>query len=221
MIKTREPSPPRQEGDATMTLLVADPDLRRRLLAERRASGGDRSDEVWNGVYVMSPLADDEHQRIVSRLTAILETVVGMPGLGEVRASSNISDRVKGWKQNYRCPDLAVRLEGGRARIRKRHWYGGPDFAVEVISPGDRTRQKFDFYAQVGTRELLLIDRDPWSLELYRLAGDRFVPMGVSRPGAPIELRSGVVPLTFRLIEAEGRPRIEVVHVPAGTRWVF
>ena len=46
-----------------MSLLVSDPELKERLLAERRASGGDRYDEVWDGVYVMSPLADDEHQR--------------------------------------------------------------------------------------------------------------------------------------------------------------
>jgi Uma2 family endonuclease len=204
-----------------MTLLVADPDLRRRLLAERRASGGDRFDEVWDGVYVMSPLANDDHQRIVARLTAILDQVIGQAGLGEVRPGVNVSDRVKGWKQNYRCPDVAVRLEGGRARILTNHWCGGPDFAVEVISPGDRARQKLDFYAAIGSRELSLIDRDPWSLELYGLAGDRLVPVGVSRPGAPIELRSNVVPLTFRLIEEGGRPRIEVVHVPAGSRWVF
>ena len=48
-------------------------------------------------------------------------------------------------------------------------WYGGPDFAVEVISPFDRSRKKFEFYARVGVRELLLVNRKPWSLELYRL----------------------------------------------------
>lgn len=204
-----------------MALPVTGPDLRRRLIAERRASGGDRHDEVWDGVYVMSPLTGDDHQRIVARLTAILETVVGIPGFGAVRPGVNVSARVKGWKQNYRCPDLAVYLEDGRARILTNHWRGGPDFAIEVVSRGDRARQKREFYAAIGTRELLLIDRDPWSLELYGLAGDRLILWGVSRPGAPIELRSDVLPLTFRLVEEANRPRIEVIHLPDASRWVF
>src|SRR5690242_2792786 len=135
-----------------MTLLVIDPALRRRLLAERRASGGDRYDEVWDGVYVMPPLADDEHQRIAGRLHSILDIVIGMPGLGEVRPGVNVSDRVRGWKSNYRCPDVAVRLNGGKARILRKHWCGGPDFAVEVVSRADQSRKKLEFYAGIGTR---------------------------------------------------------------------
>jgi Uma2 family endonuclease len=210
-----------REGDATMTLLVTDPDLRRRLIAERRANGSDRFDEAWDGVYVMSPLADDDHQRIVAKLTHILEAAIGDPGLGDVRPGVNVSDRVKGRKANYRCPDVAVRLEGGRARILKNHWYGGPDFAVEVVSRGDRSREKLGFYAAVGVRELLIIDRDPWALELYGLRGEQLVPLGVSRPEQPAELASAVVPLTFRLVPQEGRPKIEVVHVPTGRRRAF
>ena len=165
-----------------MTLLVTDPDLRRRLLAERRASGADRYDEVWEGVYVMSPLAGDDHQRVVMRLASILDQIVGESGLGEVRPGVNVSDRIKGWKQNYRCPDVAVRLEGGRARILKNHWFGGPDFAVEIISPRDRSRKKFGFYADVKVHELLLVARRPWCLELYRRRGDQWDLVGKSSP---------------------------------------
>jgi len=46
---------------------------------------------------------------------------------------------------------------------------GGPDFAVEILNPGDRTPEKLPFYASVNVRELLVVDRDPWSLELFRL----------------------------------------------------
>ena len=51
-----------------MSILVIDPALSERLLAERRKSGGDRYDEVWDGVYIMSPLANDEHQEIATGL---------------------------------------------------------------------------------------------------------------------------------------------------------
>ena len=40
-----------------MALMVLDPTAEKRLKAERQASGLDRYDEVWEGVYVMVPLA--------------------------------------------------------------------------------------------------------------------------------------------------------------------
>jgi len=204
-----------------MSILVTDTALADELLAGRRASGGDRHDEVWEGVYVMSPLANDDHQRLVTRFSAILEVVIGIPGLGDVRAGTNVSDREEGWSQNYRCPDVAVRLNGGRARICKTHWVGGPDFAIEIVSPGDRSRDKLAFYAAIGTRELLVIDRDPWALELYGLRGDLLVPTGLSRPESSEVIASTVLPLTFRLMPGDLTPRIEVVHVADGLRWTI
>jgi len=34
------------------------------LIERRRETGADRYDEVWDGVYVMAPLATNEHQRL-------------------------------------------------------------------------------------------------------------------------------------------------------------
>ena len=45
-----------------MTALINDPKLEEKLIAKRQAAGADKFDEVWDGVYVMSPLANDEHQ---------------------------------------------------------------------------------------------------------------------------------------------------------------
>lgn len=205
----------------TTTVLIADPNLRNRLIAERRASGGDRYDEVWDGVYIMSPIAGDDHQRIVARFTFILESVIGIPGLGAVRAGVNVSDREDGWEHNYRVPDVAVRLNDGTARILETHWHGGPDFLIEILSAGDRARDKLDFYAAIGVREVLIVDRDPWSLELYGRREGRMIPLGVSRAEAPQLLASAVVPLTFRLVVEDERSRIEVAHPESGQRWVF
>ena len=137
-------------GGRIMSLLVRDPTDRDQILAKRRASGGDRYDEVWEGQCVMSPLAADEHQRIVGKLTTILELVVGMPGQGEVRAGINLSDRTKNWEQNYRVPDVAVRLEGGAAQIHEAHWSGGPGFVVEVMSPYDGAQRSCGFTRRLG-----------------------------------------------------------------------
>ncbi|MDQ3440699.1 MAG: Uma2 family endonuclease [Planctomycetota bacterium] len=202
-----------------MELVVTDPDLRERLIAERQASGGDRFDEVWEGTYVMAPLANDEHQGIQTGLAAVFQIVVGWPGAGLVRAGVNVSDREEGWEHNYRCPDVVVILNGTSARNCNTHWVGGPDFAVEVRSRGDRTPQKLPFYASVNVRELLVIERHPWFLELYRLADGELAPVGRCAAGDSETLNSEVLPLSFRLIPASPRPTIEVTHQESGQHW--
>ena len=167
-----------------MEALINDPAFLRRLIRRRKASGADRFDEVWDGVYIVSPGAGDEHQKIGGKLYIALDATIESPGLGEVRQIPNVSDRQKGWRQNYRCPDVAVFLNGTSAICKGAYWVGGPDFAVEVISPYDRSRKKLDFYAKVGVKELLLVDRKPWALELYRLQD------GGARPGRQVRPRS-------------------------------
>src|SRR3990172_5790454 len=138
-----------------MVSMITDPMLEDELVAQRQRTGADRYDEVWDGVYVMAPLADDEHQALVSGITAVLHVAVGWAGLGEVRPGVNVTDREDDWKQNYRCPDVVVFTNDTQAENRGTHWLGGPDFVVEIASPHDRSREKLAFYAAVGTRELL------------------------------------------------------------------
>jgi Uma2 family endonuclease len=203
-----------------MKLLINDPEQVRRLIRERRRSGGDRYDEVWNGVYVMSPLADNEHQKLILNLSAALLATVGTREGASVFAGANVSDRPDDWTKNFRCPDVLVFLPGNPAEDRGSHWLGGPDFAVEVISRRDRSRKKFDFYAKVGVRELLLVDRKPWRLELYRLIGGRFEPAGISEPGRGEILTSNVLEMTFRLVTGQTRPQIEVTCPADGRTWL-
>ena len=195
-----------------MVLLVSDSELEKRLIAKRREFRSDRWDEVWDGVYVMNPIPNNEHQEIVGNLTHALHDAVQDPGLGLVFPGVNLTDRKSGWKKNYRCPDVAVFLKGTKAEDRDTHWYGGPDFAVEIRSPKDRSRKKLGFYAKVGKRELLLVDRAPWALELYRLEAAELKLVGRSTPTDPLVLASEVVPLTWRLVAGDDRPRIEILH---------
>jgi Uma2 family endonuclease len=202
-----------------MAMLLRDRSLERRIIARRRRLGLDRFDEVWDGVYIMSPLADDLHQRFATRLAAILTLGAGLPEESEVRAGTNISDREVDWKKNYRCPDVAVFLPDTKAVCKGAFWYGGPDFAVEVVSPRDRSRKKLPFYAQVRTRELLIVDRKPWALELYRLHEGRLDLVGRSTVEDPVTLRSEVVPLSFRLVAGEDRPHIELTRHDGREQW--
>lgn len=203
-----------------MSVVVLDPMEVKDYLQRREASDASQHDEVWDGVTVVSPLANDEHQKIVTDLSGIFFIAVAAPGLGQVRAGINLSDRETDWLRNYREPDVVVFLQGTAARNLGTHWVGGPDFAVEVISPHDWTRRKLPFYAQIGTRELFLVDRDPWALELYCLEGGALVLAGKSDLSQPNVLTSSILPLTFRLVPGEARPSIEVVHADEVQRWL-
>ena len=49
-----------------------------------------------------------------------------------------------------------------------------------IVSRDDHSREKISFYEKVGVRELLIIDRDPWQLELFRLASGRLESAGIA-----------------------------------------
>jgi Uma2 family endonuclease len=204
-----------------MPTLVMDPRIEEELLENRRAWGGDKFDEVWDGVYVMSPLPNNEHQELLSKLgTAFANAFANRP---EVRVfpGVNVSDRREGWEHNYRCPDVAIVLPDSRAIDCDTFFLGGPDFVVEIISDYDRSREKFEFYARIGVRELLLVDRNPWKLELYRLKGAELVCAGAVEPASPSPLSSEVLLLTFRLLaRATARPQIEIANSATGERWL-
>ena len=204
-----------------MAVMVLDPDMEQQILAERLCSDGDQYDEVWEGVYIVTPLPNDEHQEIVSGLDAILYDVIAAPKLGKVRAGVNLSDREEDWKKNYREPDVAVFLRDTKAVSHGTHWQGAADFLVEIISPGERTRDKIPFYSNIGVVELLVIDREPWKLELYRQENGQLTKVGESTPAAPDVLASQTVGLTFQLLPGETRPQIQITHPATGRQWVI
>ncbi len=204
-----------------MTTLILDEYVEEKILAERRASGLDRFDEVWDGVYVMAPLANNEHQSVVSELTAVLMAVCGWELGAKVFAGCNVSDREFDWKSNYRCPDNAVYCKENPARNLRTHWLGGPDFAIEVTSDKDRSWEKLAFYASIQTRELLVIDRNPWKLSLLRLDGLQMTLVGTSTVDDSAAVTSQVIPLSFRLVPRSNLlPGIEVKHTVDGRTWL-
>ena len=74
--------------------------------------------------------------------------------------------------------------------------------------------------AQPGTRELLLVDRKPWALELDRLEAGVLRLVGKSTLEGPQILTSAVLPLRFRLVEGEARPRIRVEPAVGLQTWL-
>jgi Uma2 family endonuclease len=202
-----------------MALMVLDPTVEKRLRAEREASGLDRYDEVWEGIYIMAPLANNEHQDLQFEMAAALKDAIGKGQTVRIQTGANVSDREAEWLDNYRIPDVVVVYPGGAARDCDTHWCGGPDFCVEIASPGDRSRDKLDFYARIGVRELLLVDRDPWDVQLYRLTNGRLDSVGHSDLSGGDPIISEVVPVSFRLVAGVPRPKIEVTHRDGARRW--
>jgi Uma2 family endonuclease len=186
-----------------MSMIINDELIEARLLEERRAKGLDGHDEVWDGVYVMSPLANNEHQRLTSELVVALHGIVSAKGLGRIYPGAIVSDRDVDWTKNYRVPDVLVFLNGTTAEDRDTHWFGGPDFAIEIVSPGDRSLEKLDFYATVNTRELLVIDRKPWRLTLYaRGSNEAMQPVAVSGLDRESIVESTVISAQFALVQS-------------------
>jgi len=204
-----------------MKSMILDPDLTRRLIRRRRRLGHDRKDEVWDGVYVMAPDADIEHEFFGFELAVAFREAIGGPPAGLVLAGGNVSDQEVKWTKNYRCPDVSVFLPGNPAQNRRTHWFGGPDFAVEVMSPYDRSRRKLPFYAKVGVRELLLVNRRRWALELYRLHDDALELVGKSVPETSAILTSTVLPVSFRLLPDSPRPQIELTRTDGTQKWLI
>ncbi len=203
-----------------MAALITDPDLEASVRSQRAEWGGNRYDEVWEGTYMMIPLPNSEHTNLQARLRWVFQTALGEASPAMVHAGLNVSDRADDWKQNFRCPDVAVVFPDGAARDYGTFHLGGPDFVVEIISPYDRSREKFDFYSNVKVRELLLVDRNPWSLELYRLRGDQLELVGQSTLNQPNVLQSEVLRLSLRLVAGQKRPQIEMRHADGSGHWL-
>ncbi len=189
---------------------VTDPDEARAFVRRRQQDEIDQQDEVWEGVYVVAPLANNPHQDVTTALAGLFFYAVNLEGQGRVLAGANVSDRRDGWEHNYRCPDVVVVLNGGRAVDCGTHWMGGPDFLVEVQSTGDATEEKLPFYGALGVRELLVVHRDTRRLRLYRLDGRQLVEVPPATEQGAEWLASQVIPFAFRDLEVEGAPRTEV-----------
>ncbi|MEX2171403.1 MAG: Uma2 family endonuclease [Pirellulales bacterium] len=194
-----------------MDTLIVDPHTSARLIEERRARGADRFDEVWEGTYLMAPAPNDEHQDLGGGFTEVLRTVFDRVQVGTTRPGINLTSDPNDWEHNYRVPDVAVFLKGSPAVCHGAFWSGPPDFIVEIVSPYDKTREKLNFYGKLGTRELLIVDRDPWRLELHRLQRGKLRLVTSVVPGDLVVIESDVLPLRFRLLSGEPRPVIEVI----------
>jgi len=144
-------------------------------LAKRRLTGIDRFDEMWEGVLHMAPAPAYEHQRIVSAIDRFLGTLCEQRGRGVLAIGINVFNEASN-EPDYRISDFSF-VANGRQHILARDGIrgGGPDAVIEIRSPDDETYEKLPFFARLGVREVIVIDRDTKRPEIYRLAGPQYV----------------------------------------------
>jgi Uma2 family endonuclease len=134
-----------------MPTLVLDPPPQalEALQESRRRAGLDRFDEVWEGVLHMVPAPLGEHADISQQLAEVLGQLARAAGLFPTIAEFNLGAA----EDDYRVPD------GGIHRTRPRGvWHTTAALVVEIVSPGDESRQKLPFYAAHKVDEVLLVD---------------------------------------------------------------
>jgi Uma2 family endonuclease len=177
------------------------------LLEQRRRLGLDRRDEMWEGVLHMVPAPYDEHQRTVEDLLVFLKPLLRQRRRGTLRMELNVFDEASP-VENYRIPDL-IFVAAGRERLFAKDGIrgGGPDAVFEIRSPNDESYEKLPFYAKVGVREVIIIDRDRKTVELFSLtAAGAYEKRAAESDGA---IPSTVLALRFRTMPGD-RPVLVV-----------
>lgn len=137
-------------------------DVPEHVLEERRRSGADRWDEVWDGVLHMPPSPTYDHQDLESLAGDWLRRHWAPPSGGKAIPQINVSrPGIDRWLDDFRIPDIVLLTLERLAEINRNEFFeGGPEVVVEIRSPGDESLDKLTFYAEVGVREVWVIDRD-------------------------------------------------------------
>jgi Uma2 family endonuclease len=134
------------------------------LLDRRRRLGQDLFDEVWEGVLHMNPAPSGRHAQIEAHLLALLREPARAAGL-TVTGQFNLGDS----EHDYRVPD------GGLHRdFTDRIFYPTAGLVIEIVSPGDESWAKLEFYASHGVEELLIVDPQERTVSWLQLEGGEY-----------------------------------------------
>jgi len=133
------------------------------VLAQRRALGHDRFDEVWEGAYRMVPGPALRHALVDAEVLAALRPRARAAGLTSLTAFN------LGEPADYRVPDQGY-ARGTPAGL----YLPTAEVVVEVLSPGDDTYRTFPFFARHGVGKIVVVDPDGRRVEIHTLdAGEQ------------------------------------------------
>lgn len=165
------------------------------LLEQRKRTGADQRDEMWEGVLHMPPMPNNPHQDFEGSLETYLRYRWARPRKAKVYHEVNLAS-VGGWPYDYRIPDLLlVTRERFPIINRDERFEGAPDGVVEIYSPGDESYEKLPFYEKLGVPEVWIIHRDTKEPEIYLLKRGRYKKQAKTSSGW---LRSPLTGLEMR-----------------------
>ncbi len=133
------------------------------LLERRRVLGLDGHDEVWEGNYHVAPHANARHSQVQVELAAALRPAVRALG-HRLTIEFNLGD-----PDNYRVPDLGI-----HATSVTELYVPTALGVIEVLSPDDKTFEKFSFYADRGVGEVVVVDPIDRTVQCWRLDAGRY-----------------------------------------------
>ena len=123
--------------------------------------------ELLDGVLLVTPQANQEHQVVAARLIHVLSAALGAdvrvvgPGVVPREPKTQLEPDVLVYPARYP-------MNARWSQITE-HW-----LAIEIFSPGSRIYDrefKRDAYLRLGVREVWLIDADERSVEISRTPG--------------------------------------------------
>ncbi len=163
----------------------------RGLLAERRRLGLDRWDEVWEGVLHMVAPSHGDHQEINDALGVFFKTHWQYLGLGRTYPETGVrrpeapplEELGADVPSDYRTPDRSFLRPNRLDRYQGGWIVGGPNAVLEIVSPGDESRQKLGFYFELGVEEVILVDRRTRAVEVLRAGAAGFEPVAPAADG--------------------------------------
>lgn len=130
-----------------------------------------RRRELGYGILRQAPAPFFPHQRIVTRLAAVLDTHVRQRALGSVCVAP--VDVILDAKLGVVAQPDVVFISTARLDIVRNQIWGPPDLVVEVLSTStagfDRST-KLDWYRRYGILEYWMVDPDLWKIEVVDCA---------------------------------------------------
>jgi len=145
--------------DMSATTIVAHGGVLDDWLQRRRALGLNKRDEMWNGIYHVTPHAHASHGRLAARLIIGLDCAASAAGL---IALTEFNLGVDG---DFRVPDL------GFIPVTEEDQLGlyvpSASVVVEILSPDDASYAKVPFYLAHGVHEVWLLDPTRQRLSIH------------------------------------------------------
>ncbi|WP_432510114.1 Uma2 family endonuclease [Kineococcus sp. SYSU DK001] len=122
----------------------------------RRALGLDGRDEIWNGIYHVTPHAHASRARLATRLVAALHERAAD------RALEGLTGFDPGVEHDFRVPGLGFVPAGEDLGL----YVPTARVVVEIVSPDDASRAKVPFHLARGVREVWLVDPGQRTVEI-------------------------------------------------------